>query len=83
MIPRFFGIDIHKHYGIAAAVGADQQVILPPTRVAMADLPQWAAQHLTTDDQVVVEVSSNTWRLVEMLNGYAGKVVVATPTRPN
>jgi len=79
MIPRFFGIDIHKHYGIVAAVDAEQQVIMSPTRVAMADLPQWAADHLTGDDQVVLEVGTNTWRVVEILNGYAGKVIVANP----
>ena len=77
MIARFFGIDIHKNYVMVAAVNIDQEVILKPTRIWMAELPEWAAEQLTADDQVVLEVSSNTWSLVDVLSQQAGQVVAA------
>lgn len=79
MIPHFYGMDIHKNYVIAAAVDAQQQVILKPTRIEMAHLPEWAAQHLTLKDQVVLEVGSNTWPVIDMLSGFAGQVIAANP----
>jgi transposase len=79
MITRFFGIDAHKTYITVAAVNIDQEIILKPTRVSMTDLPQWAAEQLTADDQVVLEVSSNTWSLVDLLSQHAGQVVAANP----
>ena len=79
MITRFFGIDAHKTYITVAAVNIDQEIILKPTRVSMTDLPKWAAEQLTADDQVVLEVSSNTWSLVDLLSQHAGQVVAANP----
>ncbi len=79
MIPRFFGIDAHKNYVMAAAVDAEQESILKPTRVSMADLSEWAAQQLRASDQVVVEVSSNAWAVVDSLRPHAGRVLAANP----
>jgi len=79
MIPRFFGIDIHKEYVVAAAVDNSQEVILEPTRIEMANLTRWAKRHLTADDEVVLEVSSNAWPVVDLLSAYAGKVTAANP----
>jgi transposase len=79
MITRFFGIDTHKKYVMVAAVNVDQEIILKPTRISMADLPKWAAEQLTADDQVVLEVSSNTWSMVDLLSQHAGEVVAANP----
>jgi transposase len=79
MIARFFGIDTHKKYVMVAAVNIDQEIILKPTRVSMAKLPEWAAEQLTADDQVVLEVSGNTWSMVDLLSQHAGQVVAANP----
>lgn len=79
MMARFFGIDTHKKYVMVAAVNIDQEIILKPTRIAMAELSEWAAEHLTADDQVVLEVSGNTWSLVDVLSQHAGEVVAANP----
>lgn len=79
MIPRYFGIDTHKHYVLVAAVDAEQEALLKPTRVSMADLPHWAARHLTAHDQVTLEVGSNTWSVVDTLRCHAGQVIVANP----
>lgn len=79
MIPRFFGMDIHKAYVVIAAVNETQQVILEPVRVMMPDLPQWAEQHLTRNDEVVLEVGCNSWPIADLLRTCAGQVIAANP----
>jgi transposase len=72
-------MDIHKHYAVVVGVNREQDVILPSERVSMARLPQWCAGHLTERDAVVIEVTTNTWAVVEILEAHAGEVVVANP----
>jgi transposase len=79
MITRYFGIDIHKRYAMVAAVDHEQQVWQPPVRVAMAKLACWAAAHIRQQDEVVVEVTTNTWKVVDLLRPHARRVVVADP----
>ena len=79
MIPRFFGMDIHKAYIVIVAVNEAQQKVFGPVRVPMAALPQWAEQHLTLNDEVVLEVGCNSWPIADLLRTYAGRVVAANP----
>ena len=79
MITRFFGMDIHQDFAVLTAVDAQQQVIFPAVKVAMPQLPAWAAQHLTRSDALVLEVTTNTWYAVDVLEPHAGRVVVANP----
>jgi transposase len=79
MIPRYFGMDIHKNYVVVAAVDGEQEAVLKPGRVEMAALPDWIAAHLTLSDQVAVEVNANAWPLVDLLRQTAGEVVVTNP----
>lgn len=79
MIARYVGMDIHKHYAQVTAVDREHHVVLPSERVSMALLAAWCAQHLTVLDSVVIEVTTNTWAIVDILERYAGIVVVANP----
>jgi transposase len=79
MITRYFGIDIHKRYAMVAAVDHEHQVQQPPVRVPMAKLASWAAAHISQQDEVVVEVTTNTWKVVDLLRLHAGRVGVADP----
>ena len=79
MIPRYVGMDLHKNYVMVAAVDAEQEVVLQPLRVEMAQLADWAAGHLTEEDQVVLEATSNAWPVVDLLRRDAGEVRVANP----
>jgi transposase len=72
-------MDIHKRYAVVVGVNREQEVTLPSERIRMAQLPQWCADHLTERDAVVIEVTTNTWAVVDTLKAYAGKVVVAHP----
>jgi transposase len=79
MIAQFYGFDLHKEYVMVAAVDSAQRVSLKPKRIAMAELPDWAAQHLTGADHVVLEVGSNAWSVIDILRPYAGQVIAANP----
>ena len=74
---RYFGMDTHKKFVMVAAVNAEQQVLIEPQRVEMADLVYWSEQTLTPQDSVVIEVTANTWHIYDILAAHAGEVVVA------
>jgi len=79
MTSRFFGLDTHKQFVMVAAVDSEQTLLQSPYRVNMPQLEGWAANTLTVDDTVVIEVTTNTWQLHKLLSQYAGEVVVANP----
>jgi transposase len=79
MILRYFGIDIHKHYVVIAAVDEKQQTLLEPTRVEMDDLSCWVKEYLTREDTVALEVSSNSWPIVDLLRTVTDEVIAANP----
>ncbi len=79
MIPRYFGIDIHKRFALIVAVDREQHPVFGPLKVTMAELPGWACQHLTTQDQVAFELTTNAWAVYDELAAQAGRVVVTNP----
>jgi transposase len=75
---RTIGLDVHKRFAEVAV--HEQGAVRPLGRVAVNDLPRFAAT-LTRDDHVVVESTSFTWALVELLSERAGRVTVSNPMR--
>lgn len=76
---RYIGLDVHKHYLIALGVGADLNVVLPARRVELFRLEAWMKKNLTKQDEVVLEMTTNTWELYDELVQYAGSVTVVHP----
>jgi transposase len=76
---RYIGLDVHKHYLIALGVDADLNVVLPARRVELSRLESWMKKSLTKQDEVVLEMTTNTWQLYDELIQYAGKVTVVHP----
>jgi len=76
---RYIGLDVHKHYLIALGVDDELQVVLPARRVELAHLESWMKKHLTRQDDVVLEMTTNTWQLYDELTEYAGSVTVVHP----
>jgi transposase len=76
---RYIGLDVHKHYLIALGVDKDLNVVLPARRVELTHLESWMKKTLTQQDEVVLEMTTNTWQLYDELNQYAGKVTVVHP----
>jgi len=74
---RFIGLDVHKAYVVAAAVDAQQSVLLQPRRIAIDDLPDWLEGHLGPGDAVVLEACGMAWALHDMLEPLVGQVTIA------
>jgi transposase len=76
---RYIGLDVHKHYLIALGMDEDLNVVLPARRVELSHLESWMKKNLSKQDEVVLEMSTNTWQLYDELCAYAGSVLVVHP----
>jgi transposase len=76
---RYIGLDVHKHYLIALGVDENLEVVLPARRVELSHLEGWMKKNLTRQDEVVLEMTTNTWQLYDELVEYAGSVMVVHP----
>src|SRR3990170_8589377 len=76
---RYIGLDAHKHYLIALGVDANLEVVMPARRVELSYLESWMKKNLTKQDEVVLEMTTNTWQLYDELVAYAGSVMVVHP----
>jgi transposase len=76
---RYIGLDVHKHYLVTLGVDADLNVVLPMRRVEFSYLESWMKKNLTKQDEVVLEMTTNTWQLYDELSEYAGSVTVVHP----
>jgi transposase len=76
---RYIGLDVHKHYLIAIGVDEELNVVLPVRRVELSYLEAWMKKTLTQQDEVVLEMTTNTWQLYDELCEYAGSVLVVHP----
>jgi transposase len=72
-------MDTHKKFVMVAAVNEHQAVVQPALKVSMNNFKAWVAETLSAQDQVVIEVTANSWHLYDMLVEYAGTVIVANP----
>lgn len=76
---RFIGLDIHKHYLLAAGVDVDQRQVYGPKRVEWREFEQWIEQDLTPQDAVAVEMTTNTWLVHDTLIPKVFAVTVVHP----
>jgi transposase len=76
---RYIGLDVHKHYLIALGVDEDLNVVLPARRVELSHLGSWMKKSLSRQDEIVLEMTTNTWQLYDELCAYAGSVRVVHP----
>jgi transposase len=76
---RYIGLDVHKHYLVALGVDAELNVVLPMRRVELSNLESWMKKYLTKQDEVVLEMTTNTWQLYDELSTYVGAITVVHP----
>src|SRR5215211_5105167 len=76
---RFVAIDIRRHNALVGAVGADQQVVLAPCNVLLANLESWLLQRLQPADAVVIVSLANAWQIHDMLVPLVASVIIAHP----
>jgi transposase len=78
---RTIGLDLGRHSGEAALIDeAGRSRPLGRLEVRREALEAFAAT-LGSDDQVVLEASTNTWAIADILAAHAGRVVVSNPLR--
>jgi transposase len=77
---RFVGLDVHKRVVQVCMVDAAGQ-ILSERRFELdrQRLVTFAQTSLGPEDQVVLEATTNTWAIVEILQAYVARVVVSNP----
>ncbi|MFC2015736.1 transposase [Chloroflexota bacterium] len=76
---RFVGLDVHKHYLIAAAVDPDRNEVMSPRRVPLARLDAWVRKSLSPQDAVVLEMTTNAYQLYDDLLPHVHSVTVVHP----
>ena len=76
---RYVGLNVPKHYVMVGAVDRDQQLVLPPRKVSLVEFEGWAQKYLQTNDEVVLEATTNAWYVPDLLKPLVGRVVVTHP----
>lgn len=78
---RHIGLDVGRTWAEVAIIGPDG-VTRSGGRIGASpeDLTTFAGT-LRPDDRVVLEATTNTWAIVELLEAHAGAVVVSNPAR--
>lgn len=76
---RFIGLDVHKHYVMVGGVDGQQQVVLLPRKLSLAEFARWQSQFLTTTDAVALEATGSAWHLYDQLTVRGARVYVANP----
>ena len=79
---RYVGLDVHKRVVVACILDTRGHVLhrhrFPCTR---AGLDRFAHHYLRPTDQVVLEATTNTWEVVNLLKPFVAEVVVSNPLR--
>jgi transposase len=76
---RYIGLDVHKHYITIGGMNQEQEIVLRPRNVDMARFKRWAEENLRDTDEVVLEATTNTWDIYDIVLPLVKRVVVAHP----
>jgi transposase len=76
---RYFGLDIHKYFMVAVAVDAEKKIVYGPRRVEWLDFERWIEREIHAGDAVVIEMTTNTWEVYDLLLPRAHHVLVVHP----
>ncbi len=76
---RWVGLDLHKEYLVATGVSQDKQPVFGPARVPIGQIEPWAKKSLTKQDAVILEMTTNTWQVYDLLLPLVHSVTVVHP----
>jgi len=74
---RYLAVDLPKHSLVMGGVNPRQAIVLAPRRLDLEDWPAWARTHLTAQDTVVVEATTNAWDFSDQTRPLVGRLQVA------
>jgi hypothetical protein len=78
---RSIGLDVGKHFAEVAISEPGRRTRSGGRISAAPESLRAFAATLGPDDQVVIEATTTTWAIVELLERHAGRVVVSNPLR--
>jgi transposase len=76
---RFIGLDIHKDYFVAVGVDAQKDVVLGPSTVQNHQLDAWVEKYLQPTDDVVVEMTVNTYLFHDVIAPHVASFIAVHP----
>ena len=76
---RYIGLDVHKEYVTVGGLNFAQEIVLAPRNVEVRRFRSWAASNLKPGDAVVLEATTNTWDIYDIVAPLVAKTVVAHP----
>jgi len=76
---RYIGLDIHKHFFVAVGVDRELEQVFGSHKIEWPDFAGWIKRHLTPDDAVVIEMTTNTWEVYDALVPHVHSVTVVHP----
>ena len=76
---RYIGLDVHKDYITVGGMNFHQEVVLHPRNVDIRRFRSWAELNLKPTDAVVLEATTNTWDIYDIVAPLVAKTVVAHP----
>lgn len=76
---RYIGLDIHKHYLVAIGVDQDLQQVFGPQKVKWDQFEAWMERNLTQKDSLVLEMTTNTWEVHDLMIDRVHSVTVVHP----
>jgi len=77
VIQRYIALDIHKEYVLAGGMNAAQEWVIPPRKIEMGRLREWARKNLCETDAVVIETTTNVWDIYDIVQPLVGCTIVA------
>jgi transposase len=79
---RFVGCDVHKQTAVFTVLLPDGTVHATHSVVVTREaLAHFAELHLTGEDRLAMEATTNTWGVAEVLRPHVGEVVISNPLR--
>lgn len=79
---RFVGCDVHKQTAVFTVLLADGAVHATHSVVVTREaLAHFAELHLTGEDRLAMEATTNTWGVAEVLRSHVQEVVISNPLR--
>ncbi len=76
-VQRYIALDIHKEYVLAGGMNAAQAWVMPPRKIEMGRLREWATKNLCDTDAVVIETTTNVWDIYDIVQPLVARAVVA------
>ena len=81
-MPRYVGLDVHKQFIEACFIDeAGKQLHRCHVAVTRESIQAFVAKYLQSSDHVVMETTTNTWEVAEVILPHVAKVAIANPLK--